>query len=504
METNQTNQTNVIKHVNSIILGAGVSGLTTGLYLQKSKIANDFIIMEESSRVGGRVFTDLFDGNLVENGPNALILRKKEFVTILEDLAIKDQLVYPPTESKKRYICKNGKLILVSPKELLLKNELTDFKAKIKLLIGGYTSLSKVQDFDKNKQNDKQSVFDFFAKRFGNKFAENLITPLISGIYAGDARKVIMKSAFPKFYKFGMRSNSFLLGIIKSLLEERSEKNNTAVTATTKLKGNLASFGDGLKVLTERIYQSVKEQTLLNTSVISVYYDVNNKRWIVTTKNGDRFSCQNLITTIPSVTFAQLISNGGNENKWLSELTNKLKDINYSSVTVLHLLYNKADIKNPSRGFGFLNTHERTLDNNNNNNSRAFALGTLFASHMFPERTKLDQELFTVFLGGDLYPHIKNFSDEKLLNDIHSEISKTMLINCKSKLPNNHLIVRWDLAIPQYDLKHLNFKNWLENNSNESDKHNLYWSTNYINGVSVPDCMINAKSVAEKIIRKYI
>ncbi|MBF0299004.1 MAG: protoporphyrinogen oxidase [Oligoflexia bacterium] len=479
------------KHYHNIILGAGISGLTTAFYLQKSNKDQNFIILEKNDRVGGRVFTDTFNNNLVEHGPNALILRKKEFRDILCDLQLENELIYPPAQSKKRYICKNGKLISVSPSSLLLKSDLTDLKAKIKLLLGGYTSTPQ------EKIPANQNIFDFFATRFSNKFAENLIIPLVSGIYAGDARKVIMKNAFPKIYEFALNSNSLLLGAIKTLLrkKQKQQQNKQNNHKESFQANNLASFKDGLNILSNTIYKNFEKQVILNSTVTSISKDNFKKMWIIKTAN-ESYTCKNLINTLPAISFAELLLS---DDLWFNELKSYLKNINYSSVIIVHLTYNKSDIKNKNRGFGFLNTHE-----NNLLKRPLRILGTLFSSYMFPSRTSTNQELFTVFLGGDLYPQIKQLSDKEIIDLAHTELTKILQIN--ASIANEHSILRWDLAIPQYDQNHLQFKDWInrDENTKEYIKNNLYWSTNYWGGISVPDCMINAKNIAQNILEESI
>jgi len=45
----------------AIIIGGGLTGLTAANQLQKNKI--DFLLLERSDRVGGRVKTDVIDGH---------------------------------------------------------------------------------------------------------------------------------------------------------------------------------------------------------------------------------------------------------------------------------------------------------------------------------------------------------------------------------------------------------------------------------------------------------
>ena len=51
-----------------LVIGAGLTGLTTAYYLQKDQ--KNFIVLEKQSRVGGVIHSTREKGFLFENGPN--------------------------------------------------------------------------------------------------------------------------------------------------------------------------------------------------------------------------------------------------------------------------------------------------------------------------------------------------------------------------------------------------------------------------------------------------
>ena len=61
----------------TIILGAGISGLSFAHFL--SKKSDDFIILEERNRVGGWINSEKINGYTCENGPNTVLLNNKAF-----------------------------------------------------------------------------------------------------------------------------------------------------------------------------------------------------------------------------------------------------------------------------------------------------------------------------------------------------------------------------------------------------------------------------------------
>jgi len=67
-----------------IIIGAGISGLTSAFYLQD----RDFIVLEAGDYVGGKIETVKKDGYLLENGPNSLFLRTYGIKKLIADLGL--------------------------------------------------------------------------------------------------------------------------------------------------------------------------------------------------------------------------------------------------------------------------------------------------------------------------------------------------------------------------------------------------------------------------------
>jgi monoamine oxidase len=55
-----------MKKTNVVIVGGGLSGLTAGICLKEKNI--DFILLEASDRVGGRLYTEELNNNLVDLG----------------------------------------------------------------------------------------------------------------------------------------------------------------------------------------------------------------------------------------------------------------------------------------------------------------------------------------------------------------------------------------------------------------------------------------------------
>lgn len=66
-----------------------------------------------------------------------------------------------------------------------------------------------------SKPKEDQSLGEFFRRRVGDEVVENLIEPLLSGIYAGDIDRLSLMSTFPQFYQTEQKHRSLILGMKK-------------------------------------------------------------------------------------------------------------------------------------------------------------------------------------------------------------------------------------------------------------------------------------------------
>ena len=89
-----------------VILGAGITGLTTAHHLKKAGL--DFILLDKDEKVGGVIQTKDENGFIYEEGPNSGVLGNVEVLRLFKDLDGLCELEEAKENVKKRYILKNG------------------------------------------------------------------------------------------------------------------------------------------------------------------------------------------------------------------------------------------------------------------------------------------------------------------------------------------------------------------------------------------------------------
>ena len=190
----------------TIILGAGISGLSAAHFL--SKKSDDFIILEESNRVGGWINSEKIDGYTCENGPNTVLLNNTAFLELLKDLNLDKEICKPIRKcSDNRYVLHQNKLQQI-PTNLweFFISPLLKFSDKLILLYEPFVK--------KHKTNT--SVASFCKNRFGVGLYEQLIIPFLTGIYAGNPEKMSVKHALKSLWEMEQNFGSVFKGFQKS------------------------------------------------------------------------------------------------------------------------------------------------------------------------------------------------------------------------------------------------------------------------------------------------
>jgi len=427
-----------------IVLGAGISGLSAGYALLKDN--QDFTILESSSRAGGVIESEVFDGLMVEHGPNSMAMTP-ELETFLADLGIADHILPALEESKIRQILWGDQLhtLKASPLTLLTTNLLST-KAKLRIL---------KEPFITSKSPEGESVLDFFTRRFGKQVAQRMAGAIVSGVYAGDAAQLEMASVFPRFVALEKEYGSLLRGMRKSPAASRK----------------IGSFNDGMETLTSTLSRKLTNHIHLNSKATSIYKESN--LWKIKLADGREITAAKVISTIPSPTLSAAMS--------FSEFPQP--NIDYNPMLTLQVEISLDELKSKTQGFGFLASSFERKD----------FIGVLFNGNVFGTAVQDQRALINFFVRPD---HCDQQDPEQIFEKLCVPLFRKWTgIDGKLKLLHHRY---WQQAIPQKSIGHSSklqsIKQW------ETDHSGFYTAGNYVYGVAVGDCIRDHTNLVNSII----
>src|SRR6478672_202431 len=89
--------------IRAVVVGGGISGLAAAHALVEAG-AESVTVLEADDRFGGKIRTTPFDGQPVDEGPDAFLARVPHAVALAERLGLGDDLVSPGTGSASLWL----------------------------------------------------------------------------------------------------------------------------------------------------------------------------------------------------------------------------------------------------------------------------------------------------------------------------------------------------------------------------------------------------------------
>ena len=449
----------------AIVLGGGISGLTTGYLLQQKGL--DFSVIEKNSFPGGPIQSVIKDGFLVEKGPNSLLVSDPWIESFISDLGIGNEIVDSNPSAANRYVVRNSRPIPV-PRSPLQAITTSLFSLKAKLGFLGEPFRGRITELGE----ESESVADFAVRRMGSEFLDYAINPFVRGVYAGDPKQLILNHAFPLLRELEHEGGSLVRGAMKR--KRRQKREGKA------FKKRSINFINGLDTLPKTIARKLGNRLWLGSEVVAIN-PVQNGWQVTWKKEGENFEgfSRNLFVCLPSRSIKAL--------NWASPISDwiaEVPDLPYPAVYSLALGYKRSDIAHPLDGFGVLVPSKEPHR----------ILGALFNSELYPNRAPEDHCLLTVMLGGSQSPELREASDEELINIAKEDLASLL---GASNDPVFVYLTRWPQAIPQYTNA---FGPWKKAISFlEEDLSGLNFGGHAIDGIALGASIMSGKALSERI-----
>lgn len=456
------------------IIGGGITGLTVAYYLQKEILANhlncDYRLYESSEKLGGKIDTEYRDGFVIEMGPDSFLARKQSASKLAKEVGIENELVHNGTGGS--FVLNKGKLYPIPGGAIMgIPTELTPFATT--RLFSPLGKLRAAGDFvlPRASQPDvDMSLGEFFRKRLGNEIVDNLIDPLLSGIYAGDIDKLSLMATFPQFHQIEQKHRSLVLGMKKSTPPK--PKNATP----TKKKGMFLSFSRGLQSLVDGIEKYLDEDSIIKGVGVSKVVKKGDA-YELTFNNGSVEEFDYVVMATPHYTIAEAFKD--------YSFLQPLADIPSTSVATIAMAFPKSAIKQDINGTGFV------VSKKNDYNITACT----WTHKKWPTSTPEGYALLRCYVGRAGNDSIVDWSDEEIINAVLADLNKTMQIDEK---PEFTIIRRWKKSMTQYVVGH---KHLVDEVKEQLQKQlpGVYVAGGSFEGIGVPDCIDQGVAVVEKI-----
>lgn len=465
-----------------VIVGGGIAGLSAAYFATKKLVDTEITLIESSDRWGGKITTDRvpFDGGqfIIEGGPDTFLATKPYATALCKELGLGERLHGTNPNKKNTYVLNHNRLLplpdglammIPTNVESILKSHLVSWLGKARMGLDFLLPAKSV--------NGDESLGAFVSRRLGREAYENLIEPLMSGIYAGDGDMLSLASTFPYLRDLELKYGSLARGA----LQMRKQSNGKSV------QGSRSAFltpTTGLAEIVEALVPYLFAQNVdlhLNTSVarISTLYSQSNieSHYLVELETGETLLADSVILATPAYISGNLLGS------FDAELASALQSIPFTSTATISLAYKQTDVPRELDGYGYIIPRREGRR----------ALACTWTSTKFPHRAPEGYALIRVFVGraGQDIP----WNEKDLLELATEELKLTLGVTGE---PLVQRVFMWDKAMPQYNLGHPEI---LKKIDAALETHpNLALAGNAYRGIGIPDCIHSGDLAVDKIL----
>ena len=460
------------------IVGGGIAGLSAAFYANRNIPDIHITLIETASHWGGKITTERVpfeEGEfIIEGGPDTFLASKPWGVALCRELGLGERLQGTNPQNKNTYVLHQGRLLplpeglaMMIPADVpsLLRSHLISWFGKARM---GLDFLLPAQPMDGD-----ESLGAFVSRRLGREAYENLIEPLMSGIYAGDGDQLSLASTFPYLRDLENKYG----GLARGALQLRKQSNGKGV------QGSRSAFltpTTGLAEIVEKLVEHLTSngaELCLNNRATFLTGDLARGTWRLTLDTGEQLEADAVILATPAFISGKLIA------AFDTELGYALQSIPYASTATISLAYRLDDIPRQLDGYGYVIPRREGRK----------ALACTWTSTKFPHRAPEGCALLRVFVGraGQDIP----WDTDELLALAKEELHLTLGIRAE---PIVGRVFVWENAMPQYNLGHPDVLKQID--AALAKYPGLALAGNGYRGIGIPDCIHSGELAVEKIL----
>ncbi len=455
------------------IIGAGITGLASAYFIKNEDPSIEVTIFEAFNRPGGKIQTYRKDGYTIELGPESYLVRKKIMTDVAKDIGLENDLITNATGQS--YIFAKNKLYPIPGGSIM--GIPTDIKPFITTrLISPIGKLRAGLDLFKKpiEMNSDISVGDFFRQRLGDEVLENLIEPLMGGIYGTDIDQLSLMSTFPSFKEKEEKFGSLIKGM-KHEKEQHIKKRQLYPGAPKgqfkQFKHGLSSFIEALEIDVQKKGVSIRYNTPVDDIVVS-----QKDYEIILEDNKEKFD--GVLVTTPHQVFM----------KWFShdpafDYFNKMDS---TTVATVVMAFDEKNIKNTYDGTGFVIARTSQTD----------ITACTWTSKKWPFTTPEGKVLIRAYIGKPGDTVVDNHTDDEIVSIVRKDLSQMMTITGD---PDFTIVNRLPKSMPQYHVGHINRIKAIQHHI-ETTYPRLRVTGASFEAVGLPDCIQQGKNAIEEII----
>ncbi len=452
-----------------VVVGGGIAGLAAARRLEALIPDVEVVLLERTDKLGGKLLTERPNGFVIEGGSDSFLSRKERGVGLCEELGLADDLIGRRPENARTFVRRGGELYPL-PEGLtgMIPTNLDALAESPLLSAEGKERLAAEVDIPPAPAGDDESIASFVSRRLGREAYENIVEPLMTGIYGGDGEQLSLHATFPALRTLELEHGSVLRGLL-------------AQPPPTGAHPPFLSLRSGMGALVDALVRDLERTEIRRGCAVRSIHPRPEDGYTVELDGGEPLAADALVLAAPAFVVADIVVDVDDD------LAVAHGEMPYASSAVVTLAFRGEDVAHPLDGYGYVVPRSENSD----------VLACTWTSRKWAERAPGDTVLIRVYAGRFGGHDVTAYSDAELQALALSEIG-LLEIDAEPLLTRVH---RWPRGMPQYVLGHMNRVERIEA---ALEAHaGLAVAGAAYRGVGIPDCVRSGEDAAESVARSH-
>ncbi|HJW21156.1 MAG TPA: protoporphyrinogen oxidase [Candidatus Limnocylindrales bacterium] len=454
-----------------LVLGGGITGLAAAYELGKAGIPT--ILLEASSRLGGKVATHRRDGFVIDDGPDSFVAYKPAAVELCRELGIGDELI-SPQEPRTVYVRAGGRFArLPDGMGLVLPTRLRPFVVTDLFTLRQKARMALDVLLPRELATDDVAVGAFLERRLGRAVVDRLAGPLIGGVYGTAIDQLSLDAVVPQLRDAERRHRSLLLA---SLADGRARRRSDRKPGSpfVALRGGI---GQLTETLAEAVLAMPSVEVRLSTPVVSLATSAHGVE--VSLDGSPGLRGDGAIVATPAGVAASLLENDA------PAAAAPIRAIPHGSTAVVTLAYPPEHVPANLDGHGFLVADGEPLTIH----------ACTLSSRKWADRAPEGWLLARAFVGDGAAA--ASWTDAELVAAAARDLGATLGLR---GTPAFTRVARYRGAMPHYTVGHLDRVAAATTALAESPQ--VVLAGGAYRGVGLPDCIAQGRAAAGHLVQR--
>lgn len=453
------------------VVGGGIAGLAAAYFLRRA--AGDRVhvtVFEASPQVGGKLRVSEVTGAAVDEGADALLVRRPEARDLVRAVGLGDELVAPGTTAAA--VWTRGALRPLPAGQVMgVPGDLAALARSEVLSLAGLARVPLDLVLPRTSVDGDVSIGAYVAGRVGREVVDRLVDPLLGGVYAGHAGLLSLDATVPQLAAPARTGRSLVLAVREMVA---AAPPRTAPVFNT-LRGGLGALPAAVAAASgAEVRTSATVRELRRTP----------SGWRLTlgpTRAPEAVDADAVVLAVPARPASRLLA------REVPAASAELEAIEYASVAIVTLAYARSAFPEPPVGSGYL------VPAVENRMVKAVTFSTMKWPHL-AERAR-DTVVVRCSIGRYGEEWALQRPDNELVSAAVAELAEATGVR---EPPADTRVTRWGGALPQYAVGHVDRVARVRTALAAAP--GLAVCGAAYDGLGVPACVATAEAAADRVL----